>query len=873
VKRLIRSFGWTLVASLLAPVVSGVIVVRGQVPDPAAPKTTDELLRAAPFDRVTLIDGTVLIVDPVSPRPLPTPDPAKEREKRRQRERKNEIPLEGNIEVGKKAVIEMPDEKKEVDPNGLEEDDVRLHLLQGGPREIVDFKTKRASIKKVEYFEDLLMDESDRLVKLHEYTKAFECCLRVQTRNPGWKGLFDRVNFLLYMEGRKALIDGDGDRGLRLLRELLARKRDYEGLLDQIGEAYGKRIERALSLGLYPRARRVLHELTEVVPDHILVKQMRAIVIKKAADRAKASEGAPLRERLDGLTEALRIWPTLDGTESLYNKAFLEEPTLEVAVNDVSAPLGPWIRTPADQRISRLLYRPILLTDDDAARQGKKPGQLGAAIESSDLGRRLVVKIRPGFHWSDGSRPVSAIDVGRDLIDRTDPHSLRFDARWANLLDRVEVVDETKLELRLNHSPLKGGAWLLGPVGPAHAGFDGRVTGSGRDRPLVTDGLFICTLAGTDRVELRLREDVQPGASAAAGGKPGGGPAASAKFAGVLASEKMPAPDRSNGPAEPAAAPENGAAIKRIREIRFPSGQSAVGALRRGDVSMIEHVPPDLVLGLAASPEIKVAAYANPVIHLLAIDGRNPALRSRSLRRGLSYALDRKALLEDYLIKRPAEGLDAQADGPFPRGCYADATGVKPLEVQMWLAKMLVAAARKEMNNARIKLNFEYPSIPEVRAIVPRIADAFRDAGVEIVPIELPPSQLEGELRGGRRFDLAYRVLECREPVLEAGLILCPGYDSPPEADALASVSSKEILWLLLQLERASDWTAARGLAQQVDRESRDELPIIPLWQVADHYAWRDRLEGPGKGALDLYQDVQAWKIVPWVAKDSWEKP
>ncbi len=744
-------------------------------------------------------------------------------------------------------------------------------MLQGGPKEIVDFKTKRASIKKVEYFEDLLLEECDHLIAVHEYTKAFECCLRVQVRNPGWNGLFDRVNLLLYREGGKALIDGDGERGLRLLRELLGRKRDYEGLLDQIGEAFGKRIEKALSLGLYPRGRRVLHELTEVVPEHILVKQMRALFINKATDRVRASENAPPPARLDALTEALRIWPALEHTEPLYDKAFLAEPTLEVAVNDVSSPVGPWIRTPADQRISRLLYRPILVSDDDAARQGKKPGQLGAAIESSDLGRRLVLKIRPGFNWSDGSRPVSAIDVGRDLIDRTDPHSLRFDARWANLLDRVEVVDETKLELRLNHSPLKGGAWLLGPVGPAHAGFDGRVTSTGRDRPLVTDGLFICTLAGTDRVELRLRDDVAPEARVAAGktGDQGGG----AKFAGVLASEKMPARGRSDGPAQPAPTAEKGVPIKRIREIRFPSGQSAVGALRRGDVSLIEHVPPDLVMGLSASPDIKVGAYANPVIHLIAIDGRNQALRSRSLRRGLSYALDRKSLLEDYLIKRPAEGANAVADGPFPKGSYADFPGVKPLEAEMWLAKMLVAAARKEMNNARIKLNFEYPSIPEVRAIVPRIADAFRDAGVEVVPIEVPPSQLEGELRAGRQFDLAYRVLECREPVLEAGLMLCPGYDAPPEAEALAAIASKEMLWLLLQLERASEWTTARALAQQIDRESRDELPIIPLWQLADHYAWRDRLKGPVKGALDLYQDVQTWEIAPWIAKDSWEKP
>jgi peptide/nickel transport system substrate-binding protein len=852
-------------ALLSAGFVSIVAAIAAQAQDTAPGKTTNDLLRAAPFDRITLIDGSVLLVDPVSPRPLPVIDPAKVREKQRRRE-KNEIPLEGNIIPGVRTKLEMPGEKH-VDADGLEEDEVKLHLLQGGVKEVVDFKVKRASIKKIEYFEDMLLDECDRLVALHDYTRAFECCLRVQTRNPGWHGLFDRVNRVLFEEGSKALIDGDNERGLRLLRELLGRKRDYKGLIDQIGEAYGKRIERAISLGLYPRGRRVLHELEELVGEHILVKQMRALFLARASERVTAAEKAPPSQRLDALAEALRIWPALEGIEPLYKKAFIEEPTLVVAVNDVAFPLGPWVRTPADERVSRLLYRSILASDDDQARQGKRAGQLAAGIESSDLGRRLVIKVRAGYHWSDGSRPVSAIDVGRDLIDRTDPHSPRYEARWADLLDRVEVADESRLELRLNHSPLKGGSWLLGPVGPAHAGFDGRVTSTGPDRPLVSSGLFRCVVAAADQVVLLLRDDAQPapisGQQASRGGAAG-------KLAGVLASAKAPAGAPSESSAQPAPA-HNKLAIKRIREIRLLPGQSAASALRRGDVSLIEHVPPEQVVGLAASPEIKVARYARPVMHFLALDGRNRALRSRALRRGLSYAIDRKALLEDYLIRRAATDLDAVSDGPFPKGSYADATGVKPLESQMWLAKMLVAAARKELNNAPIKLNLEYPAIPEVRSIVPRLAEAFRQAGVEIVPIELPPSQLEGELRSGRRFDMAFRVLKCEEPILEAGRLLCPGYDAPPEADALASATSVLILQRLLQLERAADWPTARELAQQIDRESRDELPIIPLWQLADHYAWRDRLTGPGNGAGELYQGIETWEIAPWFARDAWE--
>jgi len=866
VKRSVSSIALSVLVgfALVFAAAASISGARGQ--DAGAGKTTEELLRAAPFDRITLNDNTVLTVEPVVPRPLPTYDAVKERERKRRRE-SSEIPPEGNIIVGVPTKIDVPGEKK-VDAQGLEEDEVKLHLLQGSPKDVLDFKVKRTSIKKIEYFEDKLLEECDRLISIHDYTRAFECCLRVQTRNPGWQGLSERVNRVLFAEGRKALIDGDGERGLRLMRELLARKRDYPGLLDQIGEAYGKRIERAISLGVYPRGRRVLHELEQLVPEHILVKEMRAIFMRKADEYVKTAESGPPSERLDALVESLRIWPTLEGVEPLYKKAFNEDPTLVVAVNDVASPLGPWARTPADQRITRLLYRSILAVDDDDARHGKRPGQLAASIESSDLGRRLVIKIRPGFHWSDGSRPVSAIDVGRDLIDRTDPHSLRYEARWADLLDRVEVANESRLELRLNHSPLKGGSWLLGPVGPAHAGFDGRVTATGRERPLVTDGLYRCTVALSDRVELRLRDDLLPTDSVAQAKAADAGP--SPKLAGVMASEKSPRGGTSGSSAQPAAAAKK-PGIKRIREIRLLPGQSAVSALRRGDVSLIEHVPRDQVVGLAASPEIKVGQYARPVVHFLALDGRNKALRLRSLRRGLSYAIDRKALLEDYLIRREAEDPDAVSDGPFPKGSYADAPGVKPLEPQMWLAKMLVAAARKEMNNAPIKLNLEYPSIPELRMIIPKLAEGFRQAGVEIVLSELPYSQFEGELRAGRRFDLAYRVLKCEEPVLEAGLLLCPGYDAPPEADALASATSPRILQLLLQLERASDWASARELALQVDRESRDELPIIPLWQLSDHYAWRDRLTGPVKVAGELYQGIETWEIVPWYAKDAWE--
>ncbi len=462
-----------------------------QEPAPApAPIGASELLRSNPFDRITLIDGTVLIIEPVSPRPLPVYDPKQERERRRRNAGASPaaLPIRGRGRPREEGRRQGADGTRPEDEDAR--DELKIHLVHGLRNEARDFKVKRSSIKKIEYFEDLLLEEAHRLVMAHDYARAFECCLRVQTRNPKWAGLDDHVNHVLFREGSQALLDGDDERGLRLLRELLGRKRDYPGLLDQIAGAYGKRIERALRMGLYARGRRVLHELEEVEPQHVVVRTLRALFINKAMDRMKEAEAASGPERLDALAAALRIWPTLDGAEARYIQAFTAAPTLDVGVTDVAAPLGPWVHSRADARLTRLLYRPILAADDQDARTGKHPNQLAASIETSDLGRRLTIRIRPGVTWSDASRPVSAIDVAHSLIDRSDPHSPNYEARWADMLDRVEVKDEARVEVRLNHSPLKTGrlAPRAGRPGARRdrrpGGCLGPRTSAGQQRPL-----------------------------------------------------------------------------------------------------------------------------------------------------------------------------------------------------------------------------------------------------------------------------------------------------------------------------------------------------------------------------------------------------
>jgi peptide/nickel transport system substrate-binding protein len=821
---------------LVLSMYAGIPTSRGQEPaaqEATAPPTTD-LLRSPPFDRITLTDGTVLIIDPVSPRPLPTPDPTKTKRspKARLSRTKTEVPLGGNIGLpGEPSKFKTPQQEKEEETDEDEANrKIKIHLLTNA--EVRDYEVKRSNIKTIEYFEDMLLAEGDRLVLARDFARAFECYMRVKLRNPDWPGLDDHVNRLLYAEGSAALIAGDSDRGLRLLRELLARNRDYPGLLDQLAEAYRGWVTRALDLGQFAKGRRILHELELMAPEHRVVSDMRDRFLARANKRLKEGQAREGAARLDALVDALRIWPALSEAERLYKPAFEAVPTLDVAVSSVPAPLGPWVRSPADSRVSRLLYRPILASDSDDARKGKPPGQLASAVELSDLGRRLMIRLKSGIAWSDGSRQVSAVDIARHLIDRTDPSSPKYEARWTDILDRVESPDDTRVEVRLKRPLIKLGSWFGGPVGPAHAGIDGRVAVSLQDRLLVNDGPFRCLGSSETSIELGVARD--------------------------------PSKDEAHSPRS----------IQRLREFQHTGPKAGIAALVSGDVTLAAHVPPDQVTTLSALPEIKLGRYTQPVVHSIALDGRNRVLKNRSLRRGLSYAIDRKMILEETVLRRPSDAENTVADGPFPKGSYADSPGVKPLAHNMALATMLIAAASKQLGSSPIELKLEYPAIPEAQAVVPVIAEAIRTAGLasglKIETIERPEAVLESELRAGRTFDLAYRALKCDEPILEAGVLLCPGYDAPPEADALGSAASTRILQLLLELERAAELPTARGLAIQIDRESRDELPVLPLWQVIDHYAWRTRLQGPAQVSDHLYQGIESWHISPWVAKDPW---
>jgi peptide/nickel transport system substrate-binding protein len=789
-----------------------VIVAVAQTPRAGPAPMPADLLKASPFDRITLIDGTVLDIEPVSPRPLPPYDPRKDR---KADAKDSGPPPEGNIFLpSQKELIAKAAQAKRDEAEMVRE----LNITPVGEDQV--YSVRRASIRSIEYFEDMLIAEGTRLAASHDFARAFEHFLRVRERVGTWKGLEAGVRRLLLEEGTDALGKGEPGRGLRLLRELHAQQADFPGLADALARAYGERIASAFGAREYAQARRILHELEGLAPGHAGVQNARAELIKAATARASVPEDAGLAEKLDGLAEALRIWPRLEGGEGRYREAFAALPTLDVAVLDVPRTPGPWKRTPAESRVADLFFRPLSRATETEELTTSRPDQLLDSVEVGDLGRRWILRLQDGFAWSDQSGPVTSRDLLRGLTLRAESGSPGFDAGWADRLSRAEILDDRRVAVTLTRPLLRPASWLGQPLGSARAGRDGRIPGPEGDRALVGTGPYRL---------VHEKEAILVGRA--------------------ISTDTM---------------------IQRVRERRYERPAQAVEGLRSGEVTMLEHVPPWEVSALESDPEIQVGRDPVPHTHVLAIDGRVAALRNRSLRRGLSYAIAREAILEELLLRRKPAAPNVPADGVIIPGTYADAPIAEPLPTDPLLARMLVAAARKELGGEPITLTLEYPALAEAMVTVPRIAEALTNAGVTLKLVERSPDELERRLRDGEPFELAYRVVRCEEPIADLGRALCPGFDAPPGRDALAAVASPLILERLLKLEQASEFPTARGLSIQIDRATREELPIIPLWHLESCYAWRTRLTGPGKESRHLYQGIESWRIEPWYARDPW---
>ena len=90
------------------------------------------------------------------------------------------------------------------------------------------------------------------------------------------------------------------------------------------------------------------------------------------------------------------------------------------------------------------------------------------------------------------------------------------------------------------------------------------------------------------------------------------------------------------------------------------------------------------------------------------------------------------------------------------------------------------------------------------------------------------------------------------EPVVDAAAVL--------GAEGLTGRCSDPMAAALRKLHAARNWNQVRAALLEVHRLAHGDLPFLPLWQTAKHYAFRRTLSGLPEETVQLYSDVASWR-------------
>ncbi len=322
----------------------------GQEPAPAAgcrPRD-HEVLRSLPFDRITLVDGTVLIVDPVSPRPLAAARSAKAKKQRRPASRaaRPRFPSKGTSACpasprsSRQPDKEKGEEEAEDEPRTLDQDppapEGRGPRLHGEAEQHPDDRVLRG--------------HAPRRGRPADPGAGFRPGLRVpaagQGPQPGLAGPRRPRQPAALRRGEHG-----SDRGRPRARAAAApRAARAEARLP--GPARStclglRRMDRpgAGAAASSPRDGGSSTSWKRWPPN----TRWCATCATGSSPGEAAGQGGRIVERPGPAGRpgrALRIWPTLKGAEGLYQQGVRGVPTLDVGVADVPHPSGPGCARP-----------------------------------------------------------------------------------------------------------------------------------------------------------------------------------------------------------------------------------------------------------------------------------------------------------------------------------------------------------------------------------------------------------------------------------------------------------------------------------------------------------------------------------------------
>ncbi len=268
----------------------------------------------------------------------------------------------------------------------------------------------------------------------------------------------------------------------------------------------------------------------------------------------------------------------------------------------------------------------------------------------------------------------------------------------------------------------------------------------------------------------------------------------------------------------------------------IPEPTARIAALLANEVQLIEGVPVDLVPTLAGNKDVRIEKVSHGgLIVYLGLKMDEKPLDDVRVRQALSYAIDRKAVVQDLL-----EGFGALTGtqvGPQDFGYKAEAVpAFDPARARGLLAE----AGYPKGFHIRMQVPRHYTKSAEVGQV---IAQEFGAIGVQ-VELETPEwSVYTQEVPAGKQAPI-YMLAWGSTQTLDADAAIYPIFRSGqpyatvklPELDALLDASRRTVD----PVARAADFATIQDLAATL-------VPVLTLYQEDSLYAERKGVDFTGR--------------------------
>lgn len=684
-----------------------------------------------------------------------------------------------------------------------------------------------ASIKEIQTFNQLLLDESQELIKQKQYSRAFRSLLFLYDNGGDVDpNLVETMRSCMFFDATQSFKEKRFEQSLSTYEDIYASDPNFpingldKKLIDVIMLCYDGIIMQKFDAGEYSTVRKNVEAVAAKYPSEAdaLVERWKKIFLRRSDEllneaRQYASKGeGRLAHQFSRLAD--QMVPGRDEVLAYQSELLKEFPLVLVGVSQSAADSNPsdifhW----GSRRTGRLVKRRVLELASLSDEGGQYEFLNGTLMRSDEVGMRYTFQIdqKPKF----GVPSINSFQLSSRLISRGQVDSPNYNSGWAKIIDRVFVEDETKVSFTLK-SPFVRPEALLGMT------YQDFKLDSDDPEKTVFDGPY---------TKANQRDD-------------------------VTTFEVNPA-YASQGPAE-----DHPVIIEQL----YRSASAAVDDLLQGNIDVVDRVSIGDIARLKEDPKIAVRPYALPTVHLLI-----PKIRSEELghdldfRAGLSHLIDRGLIVNDVICNGSQIDGCTPISGPFPIGTedndqisYGYDLRTKPIAFNEALGRVLTDLSmqpkppKRETALKAPSLTIVHPQSSMAANACGAIARNWSQAGFATETRALKPGE---SIPTDPNWDFLYLEVTIEEPLADAHQLI-------GNRGAAKDVSAP-IEQTLRMLNYARSWRTACADLRRLHRQVRIDLSVIPLWQVTEHYAFRNSARNVGRDLIHLYQNVGRWKIDP----------